>query len=263
MRIALLFNQDIHANRALNLLAPQIRQHKLGFFTSSHVGNKQTRHAELEKLYFSEQTLFNEHLFPALEHARKRAAQLTFNQIAEDFNTSIVNLDDVNTLSGHAKMRAFKPDLMISIRFGKILKDEAINIPSKGVINLHSGILPNYRGVMATFWALKKNETEIGTTLHWISDSGIDTGRIISISKQKVASTSYFAQVQSLYEPGVKQIIQAINTLEDGETLPEIAPTGEEHYYSFPLDGDIDAFLSSGQSLINDTDRLHMTQSFS
>ena len=56
--------------------------------------------------------------------------------------------------SGLATLRAAEPDLVVSIRYRRILRDSAIAIPRCGVINLHSGILPDYRGVMATFWAI-------------------------------------------------------------------------------------------------------------
>lgn len=49
-----------------------------------------------------------------------------------------------------------------------------------GMINLHPGIAPRYRGVDCAFWALYNGEPEhVGATLHWIDD-GIDTGRLLA-----------------------------------------------------------------------------------
>ena len=73
------------------------------------------------------------------------------------------------------------PELMISIRYGKILRSKALSIPDHGVLNLHSGKLPDYRGVMATFRAMLAQEQELFSTLHWIDDDTIDTGRVISV----------------------------------------------------------------------------------
>ena len=49
--------------------------------------------------------------------------------------------------------------------YRRILKAAAIQIPRHGVLNLHSGLLPAYKGLMATFWATLNGEEEIGCTL--------------------------------------------------------------------------------------------------
>src|SRR5262249_48913742 len=48
-----------------------------------------------------------------------------------------------------------------------------------GIINLHGGLSPHYRGADCTFWALYNGEPDrVGCTLHFV-DAGIDTGRLI------------------------------------------------------------------------------------
>ncbi|HAZ78734.1 MAG TPA: formyl transferase, partial [Porticoccaceae bacterium] len=46
-----------------------------------------------------------------------------------------------------SRVAATEPDLILSIRFGLILPQTIIDLPKYGVINLHSGLLPVYRGV--------------------------------------------------------------------------------------------------------------------
>jgi methionyl-tRNA formyltransferase len=76
-----------------------------------------------------------------------------------------------NSVAGLELIRSLEPDLIVSIRYRRILKDEVIAIPRLGVLNLHSGVLPDYKGVMATFWAMLQNEEMIGATLHRIVDN--------------------------------------------------------------------------------------------
>lgn len=256
MRIALLFNQDIHANKALNILLPCLERHSIGLFMSSQVGKSSTSHPDVTRLQFTEQTLFNRYIFPSLEQLDECKTHLTFNQIARSLGSTVTTLDDVNQETGLEKLRSFNPDLMISIRFGKILQNDAIGIPRIGTLNLHSGILPQYRGVMATFWSLLQGNEEIGTTLHWISDSGIDTGAIVSIRKQGVTEASYFAHVHKLYEQGAEQIEEAINLIERGKELPKVATLGKAAYFSFPNQQDIEALKGVGRSLIDETDEI-------
>jgi methionyl-tRNA formyltransferase len=96
----------------------------------------------------------------------------------------VSDIQSLNCQAGLKIVNDYVPDLIVSIRFGLILESKIIAIPKFGVINLHSGELPKYRGVMATFRAMQQNDTEYGTTVHYINDSGIDNGEIISISKQ-------------------------------------------------------------------------------
>lgn len=78
-----------------------------------------------------------------------------------------------------ALARALKPDLLCvfgtSLIRGELLKEGRL-----GIVNLHGGLSPEYRGADCTFWALYNGEPEkIGCTLHWI-DAGIDTGGLIA-----------------------------------------------------------------------------------
>lgn len=153
-----------------------------------------------------------------------------------------------NRADGLARLRSTNPHLIVSIRYRRILREEAIAIPQNGVLNLHSGILPDYRGVMATFWAMLNGEAEIGTTLHQISDSGIDTGPIIRISRQAIrADATYLANVLSLYGPGCDAMLAAIEEITAGvepTTTPQQAGAGR--YFSTPEAADLARFMVQG-----------------
>lgn len=75
--------------------------------------------------------------------------------------------------------RELAPDLICvfgtSLIRGDLLKEGRL-----GIINLHGGLSPEYRGADCTFWALYNNEPEkVGCTIHFI-DAGIDTGKLIA-----------------------------------------------------------------------------------
>ncbi|MGA7180306.1 MAG: formyl transferase [Thiobacillaceae bacterium] len=75
--------------------------------------------------------------------------------------------------------RELKPDLICvfgtSLIRGKLLKEGRL-----GMVNLHGGLSPEYRGADCTFWALYNGEPEkVGCTLHFINE-GIDTGNLIA-----------------------------------------------------------------------------------
>ena len=84
------------------------------------------------------------------------------------------------------RMRRFAPDLAVSLRYGRVLREDFLAIPPLGVLNLHSGCLPHYRGILATLRALVAGNPIIGPTLHWITDGTIDTGAIVGIAEVPV-----------------------------------------------------------------------------
>ena len=161
-------------------------------------------------------------------------------------------LPQPNSESGRDALRALAPDLIVSIRYRRILKSDAIAIPRLGVLNLHSGVLPDYKGVMATFWAMLNNEAEIGATLHRIVDSGIDTGPVIGICRISANYTSsYLANVLRLYGPGCHLVARALEQLENGRE-PEAWPQDAGgRYFSTPEAADIRAFGDRGLVLAN------------
>jgi methionyl-tRNA formyltransferase len=172
MKITLLANRDLASNLALNQLLPRLSQHhQLQVFLSSRVGSGTDLPEPLRMLKFFEQTLFNDILFPSLDRCRSGNGLYSFSQLAQFAASPITVLNQINSEGGLATLAASSPDLVICIRYGGILKDRVIAIPRHGVINLHSGLLPDYRGVMATFRALLHGETEIGTTLHYNADT--------------------------------------------------------------------------------------------
>lgn len=72
-----------------------------------------------------------------------------------------------------------KPDL-IAVFGTSLIKNQLLEMGRLGIVNLHGGPSPSYRGADCTFWALYNEEPHlVGCTLHFI-DSGIDTGKLIA-----------------------------------------------------------------------------------
>jgi len=71
------------------------------------------------------------------------------------------------------------PDL-IAVFGTSLIRGDLLKKGRLGIVNLHGGLSPEYRGADCTFWALFNKEPEkVGCTLHFI-DAGIDTGRLIA-----------------------------------------------------------------------------------
>ena len=241
MNITLLCNRDLPSHIALSQLIDGLAEHNLSIFISEKVGADKTLPEPLMEL-------------AAFERQQLMDGRPSFEQLAESAGCSLrgfVDLDNkVNSPEGIARIAATEPELIISVRFGLIIREAVIAIPKQGIINLHSGLLPDYRGVMATFRAMQNNDSRIASTLHYIQDGGIDNGDIISIcaiplDRQK----SYLFNVINLYGGACQQILNAVNNLTLGQRLDTRPQQGSPHSYSFPTLAELTTFLEQGGKL--------------
>lgn len=108
-------------------------------------------------------------------------------------------------------------DLLITIAFGWILKEETLSIPKFGGINLHFSLLPKWRGAAPVQRALESGDEITGVTVFQM-DSGMDTGPIWSQLSFEIPedcdATSLF---QALAEMGSDAIIQSLPKIENSE----------------------------------------------
>ena len=247
MRITLLTNRDLASNFALNLLLPQLSSsHELHVFCSDRVGSKPAAPG-LATASFYEQTLPLELLFPLIDAQPRHGELLTFQGLNPFLLAPVTSLNQPNSTEGLGTLAATEPDLMISIRYGCILEAEALSIPAKGVLNLHSGRLPEYRGVMATFRAMLAGDAKLCSTLHWIDDATIDTGRIISIqSQERDPAQCYLSNTIGLYPAGCAAILEVVGMIEAGQDPAAKAPEQPGTYYSFPDQDCLEAFTQAG-----------------
>lgn len=262
MRILCCLNRDLASNLALNLLLPALATHEVLVGLTERVGQAGVAPAEpreRSELRIAEQLLPNEVLFPLVEAAAcpdDGVRHLTFGEVESHRGIRCLPLANPSSGTGLDLVRDFAPDLILTIRYGAILKAPVIGIPRHGVLNLHSGLLPAYRGVLATFRALANGDAEIGCTLHYISDGTIDTGDIVG--RRTVAvdrDRSLLWHILQLYPPGVAMMADAVAQLTTG-TRPAGAPqvAGEGSYYSYPTAADWASFGRLGWRVADPSD---------
>lgn len=203
------------------------------------------------ELRMAEQQLANEVLFPLIERAGfpdDGVRYLTFAEVERYRGIPVVALPTPNTGEGLEAIQEFGPDLILTIRYGAILKSPVIAIPRLGVLNLHSGLLPTYRGVLASFRALMQGEPQLGCTLHYITDDTIDTGPIVGTARIAVVpSRSLLWHVLALYQPGVDMLAATLHELERGlQPTTTTQPVTEGTYHTSPTADEWAAFARCG-----------------
>ena len=136
-------------------------------------------------------------------------------------------------------------DLFISISCNEIFKKKLIDIPHHGTINLHSALLPKYRGLMPSFWVLKNKEKQTGVTVFFV-DEGIDSGPILVQKKLYLGELSQWRLIEITKYLGIEAIIEAIDLIRFNDVKLIDNDSNEATYYSFPSKQDVAEFKKNG-----------------
>lgn len=78
-----------------------------------------------------------------------------------------------------AQIQQLAPELIVVVAYGRILPDEILDYPAKGCINVHSSLLPRYRGAAPINWAVLNGDEQSGVTIMHMA-AELDAGDIIS-----------------------------------------------------------------------------------
>lgn len=97
---------------------------------------------------------------------------------SEKYNIDYIKTKNVNSPDFMEQIKKYNCDILVSMSFNQIFKEEIINLTKCKIINCHAGKLPFYRGRNILNWVLINDEKEFGITVHYV-DIGIDTGDII------------------------------------------------------------------------------------
>ncbi len=97
---------------------------------------------------------------------------------ALDLGIPVEQPETVNTDEFAALLQSLAPDVLVVVAFGQILKQRLLDIPSRGAINAHASLLPDYRGVAPINWVIINGESETGVTTMYMARK-VDAGEII------------------------------------------------------------------------------------
>ena len=86
--------------------------------------------------------------------------------------------EDINTATSLSQIRYQKPDLMVVVAYGQILKKPLLELPERGCWNVHASLLPKYRGASPIAAAIRDRQRTTGVTIMQMNE-GLDTGDIL------------------------------------------------------------------------------------
>jgi methionyl-tRNA formyltransferase len=184
--------------------------------------------------------------------ARLARAKLTRQSIADvckRHGVEYAEVEDVNSADFLEHLKAIAPDIVVSVSCPQIFKKELIDTPSFGCLNIHGAILPQYRGVLPSFWMLANREEQAGVTIHFVNEK-IDAGdavgqRIFEILPEE--SLDEFIRRSKTIAADL--FIDVLRRIEDGTLTPEPIAVAEGSYYSWPDREAVERFRKAGRTV--------------
>jgi methionyl-tRNA formyltransferase len=159
----------------------------------------------------------------------------------------IITLDDpINRPQSVAKIKSFQPDLLVSILGNQIFKAPILNLAPKGCINLHTALLPKYRGLMPTFWVLRNSEKYTGVSVFFV-DEGIDSGPIIVQKEVEIGNRTQEELIYHTKKLGMEAIAKSIDLIQKNEVKLIQNDSSKKTYFTFPTRKDVIEFKNKGK----------------
>ena len=160
-------------------------------------------------------------------------------RIGKKYGIAVFEPEDPNSHQTEEFLKRRLPDLFILAGYGKIVKQNIIDIPKLMCINLHGGKLPEYRGSSPMNWALINGESEFGISIIKV-DTGVDTGAVIMDRLFTIDDNSTIYDLHKIADDAFPQmLLKVLEQLKDGSySMRKQDPSGAAYYpLRFPDDG--------------------------
>ena len=131
-----------------------------------------------------------------------------------------------------AELAKLKPDLIVVIAYGQILRENILSLPKHFCMNIHASLLPKYRGAAPINWAIINGDKESGVTTMRM-DKGLDTGDMLLMKKVAIEKNDTAQHLHDkLSEAGGALALETVDQLERGELKFIPQNDGESTYAS-------------------------------
>jgi methionyl-tRNA formyltransferase len=129
-----------------------------------------------------------------------------------------------------AELRELRPDLMVVVAYGQILPQVMLDLPPHGCLNVHTSLLPKYRGAAPIQWAIADGNAETGVTIMQM-DAGLDTGPMLATRRTPILPTDDSQILHDrLARLGAELLAETIPGYVAGTILPQPQPAEGSTY---------------------------------
>ncbi len=150
--------------------------------------------------------------------------------LAEKLNLPVLQPVKARDEKFLGELRGLKPDLIVVVAYGQILPQTILDLPRFGCLNVHTSLLPKYRGAAPIQWAIANGDAETGVTIMRM-DAGLDTGPMLATRRTPILPTDDSQILHDrLARLGAELLAQTIPAFVAGEIMPQPQPLADATY---------------------------------
>jgi folate-dependent phosphoribosylglycinamide formyltransferase PurN len=162
----------------------------------------------------------------------------TLSEISKKRKTPLIRVRSLNSKICQDFVKGLNSDV-IAFTGGGLIRQAILDLPSIGVVNCHSGILPQYRGMDVVEWTAAEGSIQkigFGASLH-LMDKGVDTGPILMKENVELDEGDTFTTIRDRIEVlMVRMMLAGLHGLAEGsiQPVPQEASSGKQYYVMHP-----------------------------
>lgn len=143
-----------------------------------------------------------------------------FRMLAEELGVPFLFTEKINSEPVLHRAAALKADIGVSINWRTIVGRPFREQFPRGIINVHVGDLPRYRGNAPIAWAILNGESKVVLTLHLMEDA-LDAGPILTQKPIPLTNETYIGDVwQEVEQATPSLLVKAVSGIADGSITP-------------------------------------------
>ncbi|MHB8066871.1 MAG: methionyl-tRNA formyltransferase [Desulfobaccales bacterium] len=152
----------------------------------------------------------------------QKVSPMPVKELALDWHLPVLQPRSLKAPDFMAALRAYEPELMIVVAYGRILTPEVLALPTVGFLNVHASLLPRYRGPAPINWALIRGDRETGVTIQWVKYE-VDTGEVFLQERLPILDADNAGSLAAkLADRGAVLLVQSLEMLRRGEAIRQV-----------------------------------------
>jgi len=185
----------------------------------------------------------------AVRTARAKLREQSIARVCDNHGVLSETICDVNEPAFLDRLRARGTELIVSVSCPQIFREPLIELPQRGCLNIHGAILPEYRGIMPSFWMLANGEKEAGVSIFFVNED-IDAGELCGQRTFEILEHESLDEfLQRSKAIAAELLLEVLGDIDTGSAARTPLDLSKGSYHSWPARDDVRRFRAAGRRL--------------
>lgn len=145
-------------------------------------------------------------------------------RVALEFGLPLIQPPSLRRPEALAQLAAWQPEVIVVAAFGQILRQDVLDLPPHGCLNVHASLLPRWRGAAPIPAAILAGDAVTGVTIMKM-DTGLDTGPIVARREEPIRPDDTQTSLgERLAQLGARLLVETLPAYLEGALLPQPQP---------------------------------------